>query len=241
MGEDEREDGQKDERPILGARRGMPLRERFRAPDSYGLVLILILLSLLITAVAGDHQWGRAIVVAVQGGALLYAQWTARIAPRLVRFTAALVVLGILLSALTTLSTNLGFLRVTAIVLVTLGVLTILVIGARLIRHPEVSGATLLGAVCIYLLIGFTYAYTYGLVAAFQSKPFFAQGDLFTSVNSLYFSFVTLATVGYGDLTARGDVGKMLAVSEGLLGQLYLVTVVALAVSNIGRRTRRRG
>ena len=241
MGEDEREDGQKDERPILGARRGMPLRERFRAPDSYGLVLILILLSLLITAVAGDHPWGRAIVVAVQGGALLYAQWTARIAPRLVRFTAALVVLGILLSALTTLSTNLGFLRVTAIVLVTLGVLTILVIGARLIRHPEVSGATLLGAVCIYLLIGFTYAYTYGLVAAFQSKPFFAQGDLFTSVNSLYFSFVTLATVGYGDLTARGDVGKMLAVSEGLLGQLYLVTVVALAVSNIGRRTRRRG
>jgi Ion channel len=41
--------------------------------------------------------------------------------------------------------------------------------------------------------------------------------------------------VGYGDLTARTDVGRMLAVSEALIGQLYLVSVVALLVSNIGR------
>jgi hypothetical protein len=49
-----------------------------------------------------------------------------------------------------------------------------------------------------------------------------------------------LTTVGYGDLAARGDVGRMLAVTEALLGQLYLVTVVALLVSNVGIRPRRR-
>jgi Ion channel len=217
----------------------MPIWERVRAPDSYGIVLLLILLSLLITAVAGDHEAGRAVVVAVQGGALLYAQWTARIAPRLVRLTAGLVVLGVLLSALTATTTHGGFIKVSAIIVTLMAVTTIWVIGARLVRHPEVSGATILGAVCIYLLIGFTYAYTYALMQAFDSKPFFAQGDLFNSVNSLYFSFVTMATVGYGDLTARGDVAKMLAVSEGLFGQLYLVTVVALAVSNIGRQRSR--
>jgi len=51
----------------------------------------------------------------------------------------------------------------------------------------------------------------------------------------VYFSFVTLATVGYGDYTAASDLGRMLAVSEALMGQLYLVSVVALLVANMGR------
>jgi hypothetical protein len=55
----------------------------------------------------------------------------------------------------------------------------------------------------------------------------------------LYFSFTTLATVGYGDFVARTNVGHTLAVSEALLGQIYLVTVVSLIVSNLGRPARR--
>jgi len=49
---------------------------------------------------------------------------------------------------------------------------------------------------------------------------------------------VTLSTVGYGDLSARADVARMLAVSEALLGQIYLVTVVALLIGNVGRERR---
>jgi hypothetical protein len=51
----------------------------------------------------------------------------------------------------------------------------------------------------------------------------------------LYFSYVSLTTVAYGDLTAATDVGRVLAVSEALIGRLYLVTVVALLVGNIVR------
>jgi len=51
----------------------------------------------------------------------------------------------------------------------------------------------------------------------------------------LYYSFVTLTTVGYGDVTAATNLGRMLSVIEALVGQLYLVIVVALIVSNIGR------
>ena len=54
-------------------------------------------------------------------------------------------------------------------------------------------------------------------------------------IDFLYFSFVTMTTVGYGDLTAAGDLGRMLAVTEALIGQLYLVTVVALVIGNIGQ------
>ncbi len=60
-------------------------------------------------------------------------------------------------------------------------------------------------------------------------------------MDRLYFSFTTMTTVGFGDLTAAGDAGRMLAITEALLGQLYLVSVVALIVANLGRTRRPRG
>jgi hypothetical protein len=56
----------------------------------------------------------------------------------------------------------------------------------------------------------------------------------------VYFSFVTLTTTGYGDLTARYDAGRMTAILEALFGQLYLVSIVALLVANMGRARRPR-
>jgi voltage-gated potassium channel Kch len=54
----------------------------------------------------------------------------------------------------------------------------------------------------------------------------------------VYFSFVTLTTVGYGDLTAAFDAGRIASIFEALFGQLYLVSVVALLVANLGRERR---
>jgi hypothetical protein len=65
---------------------------------------------------------------------------------------------------------------------------------------------------------------------------FFSQGVAATASRCLYFSFTTLTTVGYGDLTAASNLGHTLAVSEALLGQVYLVTVVSVIVGNLGRR-----
>lgn len=98
---------------------------------------------------------------------------------------------------------------------------------------------TILGALSIYLLIGTFFAALFRAVAAFSNEPFFVTKAART-VDYLYFSFVTLTTTGYGDLTARTDLGRMLAVTEALLGQLYLVSVVALVVGNIGRERRAR-
>jgi hypothetical protein len=68
--------------------------------------------------------------------------------------------------------------------------------------------------------------------------PFFAAGVDATPTRCVYFSFTTLTTVGYGDLTARSDLGHTLAVTEALLGQLYLVTVVSVGVANLVPRRR---
>ena len=63
-----------------------------------------------------------------------------------------------------------------------------------------------------------------------------AQGTDGTPALRLYFSFVTLATVGYGDYSAASNLGHTLSVVEALVGQLYLVTVVAVLVSRMTPR-----
>ena len=60
-------------------------------------------------------------------------------------------------------------------------------------------------------------------------------GDV-TRSDYMYFSFITMATVGYGDVTPEGNLGRALAVIEGLLGQIYLVIAVAVLVSSLGRK-----
>jgi len=101
-------------------------------------------------------------------------------------------------------------------------------------RHPKVTASTVMGALCIYLLLGVVFALLYGFAADISGDPFFVQTAHPDASDYVYFSYVTMATVGYGDLTARGSPERMLAALEGLIGQLYLVTVVAVLVSNLG-------
>jgi len=72
-------------------------------------------------------------------------------------------------------------------------------------------------------------------VARLGSQPFFTSQERGTPSDYMYFSFITLATVGYDDLTPQGGIGRTLAVTEGLSGQIYLVTAVAALVGNMGR------
>ena len=105
-----------------------------------------------------------------------------------------------------------------------------------------ISLNTFYGAVCVYLLIAMFFATTYGLIALISGDQFFAQLTVAPkdtpAVDYLYFSFVTITTTGYGDFTAAQSVGRMTAVLEAIFGQLYLITVVALVVQNLGQRSR---
>jgi len=116
-----------------------------------------------------------------------------------------------------------------------LTIATIFTIGIGVIDQGEPNVQSVTGAVCVYLLIGITFVFLYGVLATLGSGDFFAQGTDGTRSLRLYFSFITLATVGYGDYTAAGDLGRTLAVFEALIGQLYLVTVLATLVTRARR------
>jgi hypothetical protein len=93
-----------------------------------------------------------------------------------------------------------------------------------------------LGALCAYLYIGAYFAFLYDVMANLSKSPFFAQPGADSKLNYLYFSFITLTTTGYGDISPAFGPGQMIAVTEAVIGQLYLVSVVAIVVSAYGKR-----
>jgi hypothetical protein len=221
--------------PLLPAGPRRSLAERVRGADSYGLLLILVLSSLLVTALVGDSDWGRLVTTAMSGATTLFAFWTSRPSVAILRAATIVVALSIVAAiAAVALGSSTTLDHVGRAGLAVITAASPVVVARRLVRHPRVQGSTVLGALCIYLLLGLFFAYLYSTIGAI-SPPFFAQQPTATIVDYLYFSYATLTTVGYGDLTAGQDVGRILAVSEALTGQLYLVTVVALLVANLGR------
>ena len=119
-----------------------------------------------------------------------------------------------------------------------LTLLTIVVIALGVSRQESVNSQSVTGAIGIYLLIGMFFVYVYGASAYLGHSAFFVQTASASRPLFQYFSFVTLATVGYGDYTAAHQLGRMLAIVEALMGQLYLVTVLAILVSQLGRPRR---
>lgn len=115
---------------------------------------------------------------------------------------------------------------------------TFLLVCMRLTQHRGIAGSTLIGAVTAYLLIPVAFYYAFRIAGALQGQPFF--GEPAPSSEYMFFSISTLTTLGYGEPSPATDLGQLLATSEALFGQLYLVVVVALIVglltSGWGRR-----
>jgi hypothetical protein len=109
----------------------------------------------------------------------------------------------------------------------------------RLKATRAVTVEAVVGVLSVYMLLGMCFAFLYGAIDRIGSGDFFAHGGTATVSTLQYFSFTTLATVGYGDYTAASNLGHTLSVSEAILGQVYLVTVVSLIIGNLGRRRAR--
>ena len=212
-----------------------PFLRRLQASRSYGFVLLLVLTTFAFVAAAPEDAWAGAVLVLLLVLTLGVALWTSATS-RLDLVATCLAVVGAVGAILELLTTNANATGLLGLLDVLLIAATCGVIVFGIGDQHGVNFQSVLGALCIYLMIGLLYAFAYGAIAAFQSGPFFAQGTDGTASIRLYFSVVSLATVGYGDYTAATDLGRTVAGSEGLLGQVYLVTVVAVIVSRLRPR-----
>jgi hypothetical protein len=119
-----------------------------------------------------------------------------------------------------------------------LAVVTPVAVVRRLASHRTVNSSTLTGAISAFLLISLAAHYLFLSIDVFQAEPFFGQPE--PTTRFMYFSLVTLTTLGYGDLTPATDLAGLAANVEAVTGQVFLVTFVAGLVGLlIGQRQHR--
>jgi Ion channel len=98
------------------------------------------------------------------------------------------------------------------------------------IGATQVDAEHLYAALSAYLLAGIYVGLLYWVLEQIKPGTFSFTGE-FSQASAIYFSFVTLATLGYGDIVPRADVARGIAVVEGVGGQLFLAVLVARLVS----------
>jgi Ion channel len=201
----------------------------------YGAVLLLTLAMAVFALIAQDGGAVRVIEVFAAGSTLLVAVLTSR-APAATRRLAgagvgSVVLVGGVTAALVGPRPALTFAATSILLAVTGGV--ILAGLVRLVVERGVVLQAVFGALAVYMLVGLTFAFVIGALASGGSTPYFASGTDATQNARAYFSFTTLTTTGFGDYTAATRAGRALAVLEMLMGQLYLVTVIATLVGNL--------
>ena len=110
-----------------------------------------------------------------------------------------------------------------------------------IVRSHTVTTDLILGAINIYLMMGVAFAFMFGLIEHLQPGSYTGLGESMLALDPvfpfLYFSFITLTTLGYGDITPITSFGMTAAYTEAMFGQLYLAILVARLVGlYIGRR-----
>jgi prepilin signal peptidase PulO-like enzyme (type II secretory pathway) len=205
----------------------------------YGVVLGLTILAVLFSILAPDTPIGRGIAVLLQSTMLLAVIATSRERhairdARAVLVFLVLVALAVLI-VLSVIPSWIGAAATAAAVLVVLISLTRGIV--RLVRDHGVTLQAVAGALTTYLLLGLLFALVVRVLVGIAPQQYFEQvsSSAVTQSQEIYFSFTTLTTTGYGDLTPALSVGRALSVLEMLIGQIYLVTVIGLLVGNLRR------
>jgi voltage-gated potassium channel len=207
----------------------------------YGLVLMLTLLSTAAQMLLPGTTGSRLLQSLLLAGAVITAlfaegatrrqrhRWEQLVGISVV----ALVVTAILGQGATerTITFGLsGILAIAGTTIVARGVFTGIRVEHRVTLH------SVMGALTVYLLSGLVFAFVYSLMDAVSGSSVLSHIGHDRHSEEVYFSFITLTTVGYGDIVPTTAGSRMTAVLEALFGQLYLVTIVAVIVSNVGAR-----
>jgi len=217
------------------------LGRSFVSADSYGLVLLLVMVTYVVS-VSVTQAWAGSIVLTVQLATVWLVLRTSR-ARRLTRLVADIVLVMAAVVALASFfAHNPGDERGG---IFTVCCLLYLIAPFSIVRHlilrSGIDTETLLGAIAAYLLIGMFFAFAYKAAGEFGSVPFFGSAGEGSLSQDLFFSFVTITTVGYGNLVPAANPGQTFAVVEAVAGQLFLVVAVGKIISSMPSRGGRSG
>jgi Ion channel len=212
------------------------LARSFVSADSYGLVLLLVVVTYVVSVSFTEAQ-AASIVLVVQLATVWLTLRTSRARPvvrrvaNIVLSLAAVVAVGSFFVHQR--GTELGGIFAVCCLLYLIAPFSIL---RHLILRRGIDVESLLGAVAAYLLIGMFFAFAYQAAGELGSVPFFGSAGHGSLSEDLFFSFVTMTTVGYGNLVPAANPGQTMAVVEAVVGQLFLVVAVGKVISGLQPR-----
>lgn len=207
--------------------------------DRFGVVLFFVIATIVVSSLIDvGTSYGDSLLAHSMSGAALIAAARAtgmRRRPRRVVTVVVLVAVG-LLALLSFAEMVLGDDAVAAVSpkqadplwLILVIVVPIIVI-RRISQHTVVGGRTVLGAITAYLQIGVAYAALFQALSVWSSEPPFGEPQ--PSSAFTYLSLTTMSTLGIGDIVPTTSLSRLLVSSEAVLGQVFLVTIVAIVVS----------
>jgi hypothetical protein len=243
-------DGGHADRLLEHARSARPYRPRHvrlrvdlvRILDSYASLLVLLLANFFLLEIVDDPRWGAIGSTMLAAIALVVAISDPDTGHTITREQALLIAACVALAPVVLFVNSAELLGLTyllpAVLLVTA---TLPVTVNRVLHHRRITYETVLGALCAYVLIGLLFAFLYLAVHELRDEPFFAQPGPHPQSEYLYFSFVALTTLGFGDLSPSVGLPQALTVLEALAGQIFLVTMVARLVTLWVRQSDSRG
>jgi voltage-gated potassium channel Kch len=207
----------------------------------YGFVLVVqVFLFFMAPFMRGHPLLFLLFVIGLFGifGTVILTIWTARL-PRLLAMVCAVVALATGYLALPSLRYEeavVPYLTVCAAAYALFILVAIVSIGADVLIRERITLDCILGSICVYLFLGMFFAFIFGLCAllipeAFHSMPGWGSSGAVTLNDILYFSYSTLTTVGYGDITPAHPFVRTLASFEGVTGTLYIAVMITRLVS----------
>jgi hypothetical protein len=210
----------------------VPVRERVIAIlDSYASLLVLLLANFFLLELVDDERWGAIGSTLLAAAALVVAISDPSTGHRITRRHATQILACVALAPLVLFVNSAELLALTFLLPVVLLVTaTLPVTITRVLRHRRVTHETVLGALCAYVLLGLLFAFVF-LAIEELSGPFFAQPGEHPQSEYLYFSFITLTTLGLSASTPSIGLPQALTALEALVGSIFLVTLVARLVT----------
>jgi hypothetical protein len=202
-----------------------------RVANAFGLVLLLLIATYVLGSLTPPRGWTAVLTTLIAVTAAVVALASANARLTIVRAAAFLAAGAVICAALAEILDVRSLLGASGLVT---ALLLLLAAGALLrtvVTESEVGFRTILGAISVYIILGLLFGFLYIAIDRIGADPFFGQGATLDDGNTLLFSFYTLTTTGYGNLVPAGQPGKLFAGLEMLIGNIFLVTLVAGLVS----------
>ncbi len=208
--------------------------------DSFFPVLFLAILTILLSPMIDEFHFGFLIVYPVSALMVLLAFHSSRVSKRTMTTVSVLLVIVGVMSVITSIARIVDFTDDRYLIAVSAALFAVLIACAfpvvvrRAFQHERVTLNTLAAGITAYLLIGIFFSSLYRCDSALQHFQIFHETLHPNAGDYTYFSFITLTTVGFGDLTPATEFARSLSIFEAILGQVFLVTAVARIVSLLG-------